>query len=356
MRGIKSIVAASIIGLCFSQIDQASAENGIRKATVSQWIQPAETGLFECQVIVPPHLGKPTGLSNATVVVTGTNARKAEAVTDEQGIAKIPGITPGDYTLTVWAEGYVAWQSLHVIGMDDERFGKLPNQAVVTPAIVSLELFAQIVDPYVSSVPKLNSDTEEESSNPAAQQIKGVTIPEVFMRNGGMEGQVVAPFLSRENVDEHKELNAVENHLVFLIDKDENLHQTVTDEEGQFFVQNLSAGIYSVIIVGRGGIGASSVDLLDPASNSTSLLSTTDGKRFVTTLEPEDSFTIEITPDYENLSVLAFAEQGAAPTNSASAGGGNLIGAALLGTAAAVGTSAYTTSTADSESTDPGGI
>lgn len=357
MRPTKLYLAIFSLTLSLSPTINTFGQELQKKPTVSQWIKPTETGLFECQVVVPTELGHSIGLSNARVEITGANARKAVAITDEQGTAKIPGIIPGDYTLTVWAEGYVGWQSLHFLAQDDERFGNAPSQVVISPAAISLDLFEKMATPYVSSIPNLQ-DASNLDSTPKIVDISRVSyIPEIALVNGGLEGRLVARLATNEQLTTDGDVEGIENHLVFLIDSEDRVRQTVTKEKGEFFAENLTSGLYSIIVVGRGGISASRIEVVDPKEAATSQLINSDGKRFVSTIEVEQEFTMEITPDYDECG-LPLVTDGfmLPPVGSSSGSTGGLIGPALLGTAAAVGTSAYTASAADSESTDLGGI
>jgi hypothetical protein len=272
-------------------------------------------------------------------------------------MAKIPGITPGDYTLTVWAEGYIGWQALHFLAQDDERFGAVPSQALVSPAMIAVDLFEKMATPYVRSIPNYEPQDAEVAIQSSLHEVKGAALPEVVMTNGGLDGKLVASNTTDAKLNSLEDSNVVENHLVFLIDDQDRVRQTVTDEEGQFYLENLSSGLYSVIIVGRGGIGASRITLIDPKATATSQITTVDGKRFVSAIELEEEFTMEISLDYDECGMPLTADGAILPLLGSSSGGtSNLIGTSLLGAAAVIGTSAYTTSTADSESTDPGGI
>ena len=357
MRATKLNLATIFLAFHCSVITQSFAQEAKIKPTVSQWIKPSEIGLFECQVIIPADIGHPVGLSNARVEITGPNALKAVATTDEHGVAKIPGITPGDYTLTVWAEGYIGWQALHFLAQDDERFGAVPSQALVSPAMIAVDLFEKMATPYVRSIPNYEPQDAEVAIQSSLHEVKGAALPEVVMTNGGLDGKLVASNTTDARLNSLEDSNVVENHLVFLIDDQDRVRQTVTDEEGQFYLENLSSGLYSVIIVGRGGIGASRITLIDPKATATSQITTVDGKRFVSAIELEEEFTMEISLDYDECGMPLTADGAILPLLGSSSGGtSNLIGTSLLGAAAVIGTSAYTTSTADSESTDPGGI
>ncbi len=336
------------------------AEDAINKPTLSQWIKPAETGLFECQVLRPVGITNPTALQNALVELIASNGKRATGITDKNGIVKIPGISPGDYTLAVWGQDCVAWQAMHFVAQDDERYGNLPSLATIFPANISLTLFQKITDPYLLASPdlaKLKSKITAEE-NPS-RETESDLLPQVARHDGGMKGRLTNPFISQSDEVQIGTTTPAENHLVFLVDEKGKIRQTVTDEEGSFFIANLEAQLYSIVIVGRNGLGASSVQLVDSAATSTSMR-TADGKYFVSIMEVESELTMEITPDRIECFDASLSLDGfALPPDqfgSSTGGGGNLIGAALLGTAAAIGTSAYNASNADSESTDPGGI
>lgn len=358
MRASKLYQAIFSIVFLFTPIASLFGQEIELRPTVSQWIKPSETGLFECQVVIPSEDGQSIGLSNARVEVTGHNARKAIAITDKAGIATIPGITPGDYTLTVWGKGYVAWQSLHFLALDDDRFGGTPSQAVITPAAIDLELFEKMATPYISGSPSLDENTDINPEATPSDKIKGVYMPEIMLTNGGLAGIIVAKIVTSEESLTSSEIGVAENHLVFVIDRDQHVRQTVTNEKGEFFAENVSAGLHSVIVVGRLGIVASRIVVIDPKDAATSQMINEQGKRYVASMEIEEKLRIELTPDYDDCGNPRVKDGGIIPPLAASSGGstGNLIGTALLGTAAAVGTSAYTASAADSESTELGGI
>ena len=183
MHPIKASVALLLLTTVIYPANQAEGGEGDLMPTVSQWIKPAETGLFECQVVSPEGLDHPLALRGARVEVTGKNSRKAIGITDENGIARIPGIQPGDYTLTVWAEGYVGWQSLHFLAKDDERFGKVPSLALVTPAAVSAEMFQNGGSLCFSFNPNRGLKAESnKSENLPHRQVKGAPVTEVSQK------------------------------------------------------------------------------------------------------------------------------------------------------------------------------
>ena len=359
MRSAISALSLLAIGLCILPSQDVLAFDAI-KPTVSQWVQAAETGLFECQVVVPTDNGKSVALANARVEIKGANKRKAVAFTDEHGIARLPGISPGDYTLSVWSESYVGWQALHFIASDDDRFGTLPNQALVTPANISSDLFFKMASPYVAAIPELTNqadhtgETIESEDNKTLHTVKGVQVPELILRDGSVEGHLVATLKTDDIKQKDYSFEPVENTLVFIVDQQLRIHQTVTDEEGYFFIENATSGLQSIIVVGRNGIAASCLMIVDPTL--TTQVTTTDGKQFVTDLEPDSTFSLEIAKEYDERG-LNSNEDGMLILPEGTSGGntGNLIGASLLGTAAVIGTSSYTTATADSEGTDPGG-
>lgn len=361
MRAAITAFSLLAVGFCILPTQDSFAEDTVIRPTVSQWIQAAETGLFECQVVVPTKNGDSVALSNAMVEIKGRSTQKAIGYTDEHGVVRIPGISPGDYTLSVWAEGYVGWESLHFVASDDDRFGTLPSQAIMTPASISADLFFKMATPYVSVIPELSNASEELNENGETTEnltqhsVKGIDVPEVLLRDGGIEGQLTSQLRTADPLEENYDFTPVENHLIFLVDQQQRIRQTVTDGEGRFSVENATAGLHSIIVVGRSGISASSLMIADPTQ--TTKLMTTDGKRFVADLESDSSFSLELSQDFD-VSGLDSDQEGMMILPEGTSGGttGNLIGASLLGTAAVIGTSAYTTATADSESTDPGGI
>lgn len=361
MRAAITAFSLLAVGICTLPSQDSFADDTVIRPTVSQWVQAAETGLLECQVVVPTDNGKSVALPNARVEIKGANKRKAVAFTDDQGIARLPGISPGDYTLSVWSESYVGWQSLHFFASDDDRFGPLPNQAVVTPANISSDLFLEMATPYVSEIPELTnqsahvSETINSAGNKRPHAVKGVQIPELILRDGSVKGHLITTIKTDDIRQKDYSFAPVENTLVFIVDQQLRIRQTVTDEEGRFFIENAIPGLQSIIVVGRNGIAASSLMVVDPTL--TTQITTTDGQRFVTDLEPDSTFSLEIAQEYDACG-LDSDQEGMLMLPEGTSGGstGNLIGASLLGTAAVVGTSAYTTATADSESTDPGGI
>ena len=357
MHPIKASVALLLLTTVIYPANQAEGGEGDLMPTVSQWIKPEETGLFECQVVSPEGLDHPLALRGARVEVTGKNSRKAIGITDENGIARIPGIQPGDYTLTVWAEGYVGWQSLHFLAKDDERFGKVPSLALVTPAAVSAEMFQKMAAPYASASIQTEGLKAEsnKSENLPHRQVKGAPVTEVFLRSGSLKGQLLCPKTTLSMPEHLVNTVSVENHLVFLIDSSEGIRQTVTDEKGCFSFENTLPGLHSIIVVGRGGIASTRLNAVDVNSTARTNLLTNDGLKFVSKHQPETKFTMEISPNYDDCGFPVVTDGIKLPFVSGG-GSGNLIGASLLGTAAVAGTSAYTTATCDSEATDPGGI
>ena len=357
MHPIKAFVALLLLTTVIYPASQAEGSEGDLMPTVSQWIKPSETGLFECQVVSPEGLDNPLALCGARVEVTGRNSRKAIGITDENGIARIPGIQPGDYTLTVWAEGYVGWQSLHFLAKDDERFGKVPSLALVTPAAVSTEMFLKMAAPYASASNKTDGPQAQsnKAENVPPRQVKGAPVTEVFLRRGSLKGQLVCPKATISIAEHLVDTVSVENHLVFLLDASEGIRQTVTDEKGCFSFENTLPGLHSIIVVGRGGIASTRFNAVDVNSTARGNMLNNDGLQFVSEHQPETKFTMEISPNYDDCGFPLVTDGIKLPFVSSGGGSGNLIGASLLGAAAVAGTSAYTTATSDSEATDPGG-
>lgn len=329
--------------VAFLAISFASSSVRADHLTATQWIQPVEPGVFEARVVLPLEGGKYASIERAEVLLVGRRHRILSGetyrsnevgqrhqifsgATDRNGDITFRDVPPGVYALVVLSEGLVGWQAMHIVAPDRLPKESLKSKAVVAPAMVSFEMFRELIDPHdrqhysLDELSLVDADVEA-----LLGQVRGNEELTVKINNGGLLGTVYAATTRYRAPTPEERLQALEpspeTHL-FLMHQGKVINESIADVDGRFFFRELPPGIYSLLMIGCDGIGALSFELV-PNGNADGAMITTDNLRFVSQPDTQLQFAFQVIPD------LPIPEP---PVQSSSGGGGGAI--AALGIAA----------------------
>lgn len=236
--------------------------------TVAQWVKPSVPGELQVRVLLPAPGGEVRLLSDAEVILIGPGNTLLGAVTDSNGDACIKGVQPGVYSLIAATPAFAGVYAMHVLA-DDQPGGELyPDKVEIACGRIAFEMFASLVLPLMQYEYSLDELAIENDRVPnVVTHARGNELYRVRREDSGMNGYIYAAtdhgrVLDTDDLGDR--LDPAERMKVFLFSNANFVGRAVTNELGGFRFNDLPAGVYTVITVGRDGIGMVGLDLFDP--------------------------------------------------------------------------------------------
>jgi hypothetical protein len=248
----------SLICAAFLAVNVASAQSDPAPLTSNQWIQPAEAGTLVGRVILPSDQEMAQAVAGATVVVGSVDGGgvRGRAVTDETGDFVITGVTPGVYSLISRADNVFAHTVIHVIDSTADLGGRYPNVAEIGAANIPFETVQATILRYRppsggGPVTMANADLDA-----LAGQVVNDDTFRVAQFDGGLSGRLYLAGAEGPNLIPAPMTN------VFLMKDGVEVGRAITNQTGDFQIEELEVGNYSLVAIGHAGISVTGFDLV----------------------------------------------------------------------------------------------
>ncbi|KAA5543616.1 carboxypeptidase regulatory-like domain-containing protein [Roseiconus nitratireducens] len=225
--------------------------------TLHQWVRSSADGTVTGNVVIARDYSV-SSLGDAQVSLMTLDGKEASAPvsTDKDGKFVLSDVQPGVYNVMVRGDQAFACCALHVV---------MPS----VPVANSFEIAAGSID---YSVVRGAMIRYQPAGKPAAIEFDPTKAPEaapeapleavrVAQFDGGMKGRLT-------RAGQAKNRGAANSNVIIFQD-DIEVARTTTDAEGYFNIDELELGSYSVLGLGRDGVGLLGLELVDPAALQT---------------------------------------------------------------------------------------
>jgi uncharacterized membrane protein YgcG len=225
--------------------------------TMNQWVSPVTDGVLEGQVFLPEDTGQSKALTDISIAIMSRDGKVLRGKTNEKGEFTIKDVVPGIYALTARGDNVFACCAMHVI----ERIEGFPSVAEVSVANVDYTVVNTAIIRYLP--PNVQSSDVSISNiklDALANQVCGNELFRVAQFNGGMKGRLhLAGAVGTD-------LQGADLTNVFIFKDGMQIDRAVTDEKGQFAINKIDPGFYSLLAIGNGGVGLIGFELVDESA------------------------------------------------------------------------------------------
>lgn len=229
--------------------------------TLIQWVRLDNGGRLSGTVSSVDVGGAVRAVSAAQVVLAGRAGETFRATADVGGRFTFNGLEPGVYSLSARGRDVYACYALHLVGRDTPGADELPRQAPIVAARVPLASIESAVVRYLPEQPEpVTFDLGALQLDLLGDEVRQGSLLRVRQDEGGLTGQIRLPGLVQGQFRGAVEMN------VFVFSEGVERGRSITDAEGNFRVESVSPGVYTLIAVGRGGIAVVGVDLVSASS------------------------------------------------------------------------------------------
>jgi hypothetical protein len=255
--------------------------------TSNQWIQPTQAGKFSGRVIVPAGNGAMRSVVGASVTMVSIDGGgfSGQAVTDGMGEFTISGVTPGVYSLRARASNAFAHTAMHVIDSGAQLDGRYPGVAEIAATNMNYDAVDRAISRYR---PPRNSRVVSMANADLDALASAVVSDETFrvsQFDGGINGVLYGAGADGENLIPAAMSN------VFIMRNGVEIGRAITSEMGDFRIDNVSPGSYSILAMGREGTLSMGFELVAPGGDVAQ--QSRDGSRFVTTVRAPNSLVAQ---------------------------------------------------------------
>ncbi|TWU43132.1 hypothetical protein Q31b_21700 [Novipirellula aureliae] len=228
--------------------------------TLSQWVCPDEPGVLVGRVVLPSANGDAKAVGNAAIALRRYEGETIHGQTNEAGEFRVENVSSGVYSMTAKADGVFACCAMHVLDVEKVDGANFPNSVELSAANVDYTMVKTAIVRYVPPASnQLASALPDSHFDTLAKRVVSSEYFRVERINGGMKGVIMLAG-TQEN-----DLAAADLINVFIVKDGETVARSVTDEEGEFQVNDLPAGEYSLLAVGSAGVGLAGFELTEAA-------------------------------------------------------------------------------------------
>ena len=281
----------SVICAVLLAVNVASAQFDAAPLTSNQWVQPTDAGTLVGRIILPSNDGMAQAVEGASVLIASVDGGgvSGEAVTDANGDFTITGVAPGVYSVISRAENAFARTVIHVIDSTADLGGRYPNLAEIASTNISSEVVQATVLRYrPPSSGRMITMANADLDALANRVINDETF-RVEQFDGGLNGQLYVAGADGPNLIPAPMTN------VFLMNNGVEVGRAITNQMGDFRIEGLELGNYSLLAIGREGMAAISFDLVAAADGDVARR-TADGKRLVAKSKAANAFGCQLDP------------------------------------------------------------
>ncbi len=286
-------MARILTSLCatFLILGLASAQSDTSALTANEWVQPTEAGELSGRIAVPSGEGTSSSVEGANVTITSVDGGgfSGQAVTDGMGEFTISGVTPGVYALTARAANAYAHLAIQVIDSSIDLGGRYPNIAEISAANMGYEAVSATIMRYRPPsndriITMANADLDA-----LANQIINNETHRVSRFDGGLNGKLFVAGADGPTLIPAAMTN------VFIMKNGVEVGRDITNELGDFRIDVLPAGSYSLLAIGRDGMVAIGFEVVAQNGGDVAKL-TASGRRLVSAAKATDSFGCQLAP------------------------------------------------------------
>ncbi|WP_372722622.1 carboxypeptidase regulatory-like domain-containing protein [Novipirellula sp.] len=236
---------------------RVNAETEVNHLTISQWVSLASSDSLTGRVVVPSVNGEAKAIADAKVTLLSSDGKVWRATSDQSGKFSVANIKPGIYSVTAKAKDVFACCAMHVLDAQTATGANFPSEVEISAANIDYTLVKSAVIRYL---PARISETAvalpTEKLNEVSKRVCGDQYLRVMQSEGGMKGVLRLA---------GGELQAADLTNVFIVNNGETVARAVTDREGNFQIDELAAGEYSLLAVGSAGVGLAGFELVGEA-------------------------------------------------------------------------------------------
>ncbi|TWU04853.1 carboxypeptidase-like regulatory domain-containing protein [Stieleria varia] len=268
-------------GFALAMLVPAQAADDVRlnQLTVRQWVQRDDSGTVRGKIIVPAEGGVAKAVANAQVVMVGRDGQviRSVAKTDDQGQFEFKNVEAGVYALTARADFVFACCAMHVLPSDAPNSLSLPNEAQIAAANVDYTSVNSAIIRYLPPNVKTNVvfDTADMAALATVEPSDDADTFRIAQTDGGLTGRLYRAGVAQGRLDGCALTN------VFIIKDGVEIFRAVTSPSGEFRIDGLDAGNYSLMAVGPDGLGLVGFELVDESEIETVKVQTASGERLV---------------------------------------------------------------------------
>ncbi|MGB7345043.1 MAG: hypothetical protein WBD20_12585 [Pirellulaceae bacterium] len=250
--------------------------------TINQWVQPIESGVLKGRIVTSAADGTSVAVAKASVAVVNKDGQvfKSAALTDDKGEFIIKDVAPGVYALSARSGDFLAACAMHVLESTNDIESHFASEIEVSAASLEYATLREAIVRYLPSSTKPNDSAvtpviKNELLGDLAAQVATPESFRVAQVSGGMTGQIFSAGV------QGAQLPAAEVTNVFVLKNGKEVARTVTNEHGEFQIERLEIGNYSLMAIGPQGLGVVGFELVDENNMKTTDSVSTDGKRYV---------------------------------------------------------------------------
>ena len=246
--------------LCLTTFAVAQTDSNSSKLTMNQWVHLSQDGALTGRVLLANAKGQASTLDGVNVSIRDRDGASHQGQTDASGKFRFPDLKPGIYSLAARGSNTFASIALHVLPYRSGTSDGFPTVAEVSVARLQNETVQMAIARYLPpKVEKDNTSIDTSMLSELASQVYGSELSQVVQVNGGMKGQIFRAGSKGAQLQSAKKTN------VFLFQKGVEVARSLTDEFGHFEIDKLAVGHYSMLAIGRDGIGSIGFVLVDEA-------------------------------------------------------------------------------------------
>ena len=240
---------------------QSHGDSIVNTLTVNQWVQPTESGVLRGRIVIPAESGSTKAVEGAVVSVIDADGKvlKSNGKTNSKGEFVIKSVKPGVYALTARADYVFAACAMHVLDSDLVGEQEFPHLAEICAANIDFTMVKTAVIRYLPPKSKKMSRASLDAAqlDSLANQVCGEKSFRVAQVNGGLKGRLHSAGAKGGNLGSAQLTN------VFIIKNGIEVARTITNENGEFEINRIGAGNYSMMAVGPDGLGLIGFELVD---------------------------------------------------------------------------------------------
>jgi hypothetical protein len=267
--------------------------------TQNQWIQPVENGTLEGRLILPGRKGV-EAVQGALVAMMsrGGDILKSETPTNGNGEFLVRGLKPGVYALTARADSVFACCAMQILDANDNLAQEYPRTAEISAAKIDFtDVNTALLRYLPPNVKPMEFSMVDAELDQLAPRVCSNNTHRVVQFGGGLKGRLHRPGAIGSDLDDARLTN------VFIIQEGIEIARAVTNQQGEFQIDSLPPGHYSLMAIGPYGLGLIGLELVAPSTNQS--LRTSAGKRLIGTLTDGccQEFAMQVAPVQEVMTI-----------------------------------------------------
>jgi len=240
---------------CKAEVNAAD----VPQLVVNQWVRYEAGTPLTGTLILPQANGQGTQILSACVAMVGDNGMAQCAQTDADGSFQFDNVKPGIYALTARGKDVFSVVALHVIDSADPDAAGYPATVEMPAAKIAYatvkSAIVRYLPPIGAAVPTVG--IQNVKFDELSDKVVGNELFRVAKTDEGMVGRIYTAG-ARGSM-----LPAAAYTNVFVTKNGDEVARTVTDERGNFSIQQLPVGEYSLLSVGPSGLGLVGFELVD---------------------------------------------------------------------------------------------